>query len=72
MSMAPEKNGWGTRAFTRPNVPGLFAIGDVAGAPWLAHKASHEGVRGVDLVSKRSATSDATFQADRLNDGSSA
>ncbi len=24
--------------------PGVYAIGDVAGAPWLAHKASHEGV----------------------------
>ena len=23
--------------------PGLYAIGDVVGAPWLAHKASHEG-----------------------------
>ncbi len=25
-------------------VPGVWAIGDVAGAPWLAHKASHEGI----------------------------
>lgn len=24
--------------------PGIYAIGDVAGAPWLAHKASHEGI----------------------------
>jgi dihydrolipoamide dehydrogenase len=28
--------------------PGLFAIGDVVGPPWLAHKASHEGVRCVE------------------------
>jgi dihydrolipoamide dehydrogenase len=28
----------------KPNVAGLYAIGDVAGPPWLAHKASHEGV----------------------------
>jgi dihydrolipoamide dehydrogenase len=28
----------------RTNVPGVWAIGDVAGAPWLAHVASHEGV----------------------------
>ncbi len=28
--------------------PGLYAIGDVAGAPWLAHKASHEGVIAVE------------------------
>jgi len=26
------------------SVPGLWAIGDLAGAPWLAHKASHEGI----------------------------
>ena len=26
------------------NVPGLYAIGDISGPPWLAHKASHEGV----------------------------
>ncbi|WP_076364445.1 dihydrolipoyl dehydrogenase [Phaeovulum vinaykumarii] len=33
-----------TDARCRTGVPGLYAIGDVAGAPWLAHKASHEGV----------------------------
>ncbi|MGZ3376584.1 MAG: dihydrolipoyl dehydrogenase [Phenylobacterium sp.] len=31
-------------------VPGLFAIGDVAGPPWLAHKASHEGVHCVEHI----------------------
>jgi dihydrolipoamide dehydrogenase len=30
--------------YCRTGVDGLYAIGDVAGAPWLAHKASHEGV----------------------------
>jgi dihydrolipoamide dehydrogenase len=30
--------------FGRTNVKGLYAIGDVAGPPWLAHKAMHEGV----------------------------
>lgn len=30
--------------------PGLYAIGDVAGAPWLAHKASHEGVICVEKI----------------------
>ncbi len=34
----------------RTNVPGLFAIGDIAGAPWLAHKASHEGVMVAELI----------------------
>jgi dihydrolipoamide dehydrogenase len=35
------------------NVPGLFAIGDVAGGPWLAHKASHEGVHCVERIAGR-------------------
>ncbi len=30
--------------FMRTNVPNIYAIGDVAGAPWLAHKASAEGI----------------------------
>jgi dihydrolipoamide dehydrogenase len=31
-------------------VAGLYAIGDVAGPPWLAHKASHEGVHCVEHI----------------------
>lgn len=34
----------------RTNVPGLYAIGDVAGAPMLAHKAEHEGVICVEAI----------------------
>jgi len=30
--------------------PGLYAIGDLAGPPWLAHKASHEGVICVEHI----------------------
>jgi dihydrolipoamide dehydrogenase len=30
--------------------PGIYAIGDIAGAPWLAHKASHEGVVCVEAI----------------------
>jgi dihydrolipoamide dehydrogenase len=30
---------------------GIFAIGDLTGAPWLAHKASHEGINAVDYIS---------------------
>ena len=30
--------------------PGIYAIGDVAGPPWLAHKASHEGVVCVEKI----------------------
>ena len=34
----------------RTGVPGLYAIGDLVGAPWLAHKASHEGVICVEKI----------------------
>lgn len=36
--------------YGRTNVPGLYAIGDVAGPPWLAHKASHEGVVCIEKI----------------------
>ena len=31
-------------------VDGIYAIGDIAGAPWLAHKASHEGVMVAEKI----------------------
>jgi dihydrolipoamide dehydrogenase len=34
-------------------VAGLYAIGDVAGPPWLAHKASHEGIHCVEHIAGR-------------------
>jgi dihydrolipoamide dehydrogenase len=37
-------------AHAATNVKGLYAIGDVAGPPWLAHKASHEGVHCVEHI----------------------
>ena len=36
--------------FGRTNVAGLHAIGDVTGPPWLAHKASHEGIVCVEAI----------------------
>jgi dihydrolipoamide dehydrogenase len=39
-----------TDEYCRTGVAGLYAIGDVAGAPWLAHKASHEGVMVAELI----------------------
>jgi dihydrolipoamide dehydrogenase len=36
--------------YARTNVPGIYAIGDVTGPPWLAHKASHEGVVCVEAI----------------------
>ena len=37
-------------SFGRTGESGVYAIGDVAGPPWLAHKASHEGVVCVDKI----------------------
>ncbi|EJW12140.1 Dihydrolipoamide dehydrogenase of pyruvate dehydrogenase complex [Rhodovulum sp. PH10] len=39
-----------TDGFCKTNVPGLYAIGDVAGPPMLAHKAEHEGVVCVEAI----------------------
>jgi dihydrolipoamide dehydrogenase len=36
--------------FCRTGEPGVYAIGDLAGPPWLAHKASHEGVLCVENI----------------------
>jgi dihydrolipoyl dehydrogenase len=36
--------------FSKTNVPGVYAIGDVAGPPMLAHKAEHEGVICVEAI----------------------
>ena len=36
--------------YCRTGAPGLWAIGDLAGAPWLAHKASHEGVMVAEMI----------------------
>ncbi|MFC3078059.1 dihydrolipoyl dehydrogenase [Phenylobacterium terrae] len=45
-----EKGHIVTDAHGGTGVPGLYAIGDVAGPPWLAHKASHEGVHCVEHI----------------------
>ncbi len=36
--------------YGKTNIPGIYAIGDVAGAPMLAHKAEHEGVICVEAI----------------------
>jgi len=36
--------------YCRTAEPGLYAIGDLTGAPWLAHKASHEGIVCVEAI----------------------
>jgi dihydrolipoamide dehydrogenase len=38
------------RKTMQTTVPNIYAIGDVAGAPWLAHKASHEAVYVIEAI----------------------
>jgi dihydrolipoamide dehydrogenase len=39
--------------YCRTGEPGVYAIGDLVGPPWLAHKASHEGVLCVEKIAGR-------------------
>ena len=39
-----------TDEYCATKIPGVYAIGDIAGAPWLAHKASHEGVMVAEKI----------------------
>ncbi len=39
-----------TNQYNETSVPGIYAIGDVAEAPWLAHKASREGIRVAEKI----------------------
>ena len=45
-----EKGHIQTDAWMATGEPGVYAIGDVTGPPWLAHKASHEGVLCVEQI----------------------
>ena len=45
-----------TGPFNETDEPGIFAIGDLAGAPWLAHKASHEAVLCVEHIAADAGT----------------
>jgi dihydrolipoamide dehydrogenase len=39
-----------TDAYCRTNIEGIYAIGDCTAGPWLAHKASHEGVIAAETI----------------------
>jgi dihydrolipoamide dehydrogenase len=45
-----EKNFIKINKFMQTNIPNIYAIGDVAGAPWLAHKASAEGIEAAEHI----------------------
>jgi dihydrolipoamide dehydrogenase len=45
-----EKGHIVTNQFMQTDEQGIYAIGDVTSAPWLAHKASHEGIIAVETI----------------------
>ena len=48
-----------TDPMCRTNVAGIWAIGDVTAPPWLAHKASHEGVIAAEAIAQALGNKDA-------------
>lgn len=53
LGIAVEKGFIKIDGMQRTNVPGVWAIGDVAGPPLLAHKGSHEGIIAVEAIAGR-------------------
>ncbi len=43
-----------TNEYGQTSEKGIYAIGDITGAPWLAHKASHEGINCVEYIANGS------------------
>ena len=48
-----EKNQISVNQYLETAEPNIFAIGDVVGAPWLAHKASHEGIIASEKIASK-------------------
>ena len=48
-----EKGHIVTDGFGATNIKGVYAIGDVTGPPWLAHKASHEAIICVEAINHK-------------------
>lgn len=60
LGMAMDQRGFiQVDAKRRTNIPGVYAIGDIAGQPMLAHKASHEGVMVAEIISGQNRAYDA-------------
>ena len=47
-----------TDPYCRTNIPGVWAIGDCTDGPWLAHKASHEGVTAAETIAQELGNAD--------------
>ncbi|MBU6140759.1 MAG: dihydrolipoyl dehydrogenase [Proteobacteria bacterium] len=54
-----SKTGIETNGYLETSDANIFAIGDVAGAPWLAHKASHEGTIAAEKIASKMGKYDA-------------
>jgi dihydrolipoamide dehydrogenase len=52
LGVATERGHIKTDGLCRTNVGGIWAIGDVTAPPWLAHKASHEGVIAAEAIAQ--------------------
>lgn len=52
LSIESERGHIKTDPMCRTNVPGVWAIGDITAPPWLAHKASHEGVIAAEAIAQ--------------------
>ena len=52
LGVATERGHIKTDGLCRTNVAGLWAIGDITAPPWLAHKASHEGVIAAEAIAQ--------------------
>jgi len=52
LKVETEKGHIKTDGLCRTNVQGVWAIGDVTAPPWLAHKASHEGVIAAEAIAQ--------------------
>src|ERR1700727_472717 len=50
LSVKTERGSIVIDGMCKTNIPGIYAIGDVAGPPLLAHKAEHEGVICVEAI----------------------
>lgn len=51
LGIRPEKSFIKVDKYYRTTTPGIYAIGDIIGAPWLAHVASHEGIIAAEHLS---------------------
>ena len=52
LGIKPERGIIPVDAYGRTSAPGVWAIGDVTPGPWLAHKASHEGVTAAEAIAQ--------------------